>query len=98
MSFHILHKDRKKEVNPLSYMHLSNLGLEKTAIVQKVHLRGNLRRRLLDLGFSPGVAVTPLFRSPLGDPTAYQILGSIIALRKEETDQIEVTPLIKEDS
>lgn len=47
-----------------------------------------LKRRLLDLGFVPGGEVKVGKRSPLGDPTAYRVCGTTIALRKEESDYI----------
>lgn len=78
------------------YMTLADLELTKTAVIRKIHLVGNLRRRLLDLGFSPGIAVTPLFRSPFGDPTAYRVLNSVVALRKEDAAQIEIQSSKKE--
>ena len=50
-----------------------------------------MRGRLLDLGFVPGTVVEPIRRSPLGDPTAYRIRGTVIALRSEEGNKILVT-------
>ena len=42
----------------------------------------------MDLGFTEGSIVKTVRKSPLGDPTAYLIRGSIIALRQEEAAQI----------
>jgi ferrous iron transport protein A len=42
---------------------------------------GSMRRRLLDLGLIAGTAVECLGRSPGGDPSAYRIRGTVIALR-----------------
>jgi ferrous iron transport protein A len=47
-----------------------------------------MKRRLLDLGFVPGCEVTVLQKSPLGDPTAYRVFQTTVALRKEESDHI----------
>ena len=44
-----------------------------------------MKRRLLDLGFIPGATIKVLQRSPLGDPVAYQVSNTTIALRKEES-------------
>ena len=38
-----------------------------------------LSRRLLDLGFAEGAGIRCLFRSMFGDPTAYEICGTVIA-------------------
>jgi ferrous iron transport protein A len=51
---------------------------------------GPKRRRLLDLGFVPGAVVEVVRRSPFGDPTAYAIKGSVIALRREDAAGILV--------
>ncbi len=69
---------------------LADLPLEQTAYIEHLNFDGDFRRRLLDLGFSSGNSVTALFQSPLGDPTAYMIMGSIIALRREDASQIHI--------
>lgn len=48
------------------------------------------KRRLADLGFLPGGEVVCMFRSPLGDPTAYLVRGAVIALRREHSAKILV--------
>ncbi|NKQ37258.1 MAG: DtxR family transcriptional regulator [Chloroflexi bacterium] len=52
--------------------------------------RGAERRRFLDLGILPGAKITVEFRSPGGDPTAYNIREASIALRQDQTDLIKV--------
>lgn len=61
-----------------------------------LHLRRNERRRLMDLGFIPGTIVEAYLKSSRGDPIAYRVRGSLIALRKEQTDWIFIEPLISE--
>ncbi|MBP3041779.1 ferrous iron transport protein A [Bacillaceae bacterium Marseille-Q3522] len=56
--------------------------------IAQIKVDGVLRRRLLDLGFVPNAVVKVLQRSPLGDPTAYRVSQTTIALRKEEATQI----------
>lgn len=53
-------------------------------------LRPQERRRMLDLGLLPGTEVLAEIRSPAGDPTGYRIRGAVIALRREQADQIQV--------
>jgi DtxR family Mn-dependent transcriptional regulator len=52
---------------------------------------GAARRRLLDLGFVPGTVVGVEFVSPVGDPTAYRVRGSVIALRRKQADQVRIS-------
>ncbi len=53
--------------------------------------RGAERRRLMDLGILPGTLVTAEFKSPGGNLTAYCVRDAVIALRKEQSDLIQVT-------
>ncbi|MDI1251537.1 MAG: iron dependent repressor, metal binding and dimerization domain protein [Lacunisphaera sp.] len=53
---------------------------------------GAARRRLLDLGFVPGTLVSVELVSPVGDPTAYRVRGSVIALRRKQADLIRISP------
>ena len=46
----------------------------------------------MDFGLVPGAAVCPLFRSPTGNPTAYRIGGTVIALRNTDAADILVIP------
>lgn len=69
---------------------LSEIEVGKRAKVVKVHSEGFSKQRLLDLGLVEGTIVEVLRRSAFGDPTAFLIRGSCIALRCEESSNIEV--------
>jgi len=56
--------------------------------------RGVERRRLFDLGIIPGTAIDVEMDNPSGDPTAYRIRGSVIALRSNQARLISVKPEI----
>ncbi|NCT39866.1 ferrous iron transport protein A [Bacillus sp. EB93] len=62
----------------------------KGDIIRITHLgiNGVMRRRLLDLGFVPGAVVEVIRKSPLGDPIAFRVSQTSIALRKEESQKI----------
>jgi DtxR family transcriptional regulator, Mn-dependent transcriptional regulator len=74
---------------------LSEIGIRQKATVTKIthQIRGAERRRLMDMGLLPGTVIEPEMVSPSGDPTAYIIRGSLIALRKEQADHIFATPI-----
>ncbi|HDD55800.1 MAG TPA: hypothetical protein ENG59_06130 [Chloroflexi bacterium] len=55
--------------------------------------RGVERRRLLDLGIIPGTEIGVEMVNPGGDPTAYRIRGTVIALRSSQARLIRVSPL-----
>ncbi|WAA13449.1 FeoA family protein [Fervidibacillus halotolerans] len=56
--------------------------------IKRLEVTGTMRRRLLDLGFVPSAKVVAVQKSPLGDPIAYEVSQTIIALRKEESSKI----------
>jgi DtxR family Mn-dependent transcriptional regulator len=59
--------------------------------------RGVERRRLFDLGIIPGTEIGVEMVNPGGDPTAYNIRGSVIALRNAQARLIKVDPLPGEE-
>ncbi len=70
-----------------------------TSLVVSLASEGPERRRLLDLGLVPGAQIRAALRSPLGDPTAYEVRGALIALRREQAARITVEPLeVKADA
>lgn len=76
---------------------LSRVGIGREARVIGIsdEIRGLARRRLLDLGFTRGARVSPVLRSSVGggDPVAYRVRGTTIALRREQSERIRVSAL-----
>ncbi|AUS05023.1 DtxR family transcriptional regulator [Pseudotamlana carrageenivorans] len=74
---------------------LSSLEAHETAKIIGIsrESRGESRRRLLDLGFVKGATVSIDLVNPLGQPNAYLIKGTSIALRNDQAVKI----LIKKD-
>ena len=69
---------------------LSRLPLDQTARVLSLSASEPLRGRLLDLGFVPGSKIRPLYAAPLGDPRAYLICDTVIALRQRDAATVAV--------
>ena len=67
---------------------LDKLPLNITAEIYSINCNDMLKRRLLDLGLINGTKITPIFNSPFGDPVAYKIRSSTIALRKDDAKNI----------
>ena len=55
--------------------------------------KNGLAARLLDIGLTPGTAITRLFSAPCGDPTAYLVRGACIAVRRRDAEHITVRPM-----
>jgi ferrous iron transport protein A len=49
-------------------------------------------RRLMDLGLLPETPVRVLRRSPLGDPTVYELRGYRLCLREVDAARVRVRP------
>lgn len=69
---------------------LDKLPLNKTGYIIDLKSKDSLRRRMLDLGLVKDTIVKPVFISPSGDPRAYEVRGSIIAIRKNDARLIEI--------
>lgn len=71
-------------------MTLNGLHTGDTAIITKVRGRGAFRKRLTEMGFIRGQAVSVVKAAPLKDPVEYRILESNVSLRRSEASLIEV--------
>lgn len=56
----------------------------------KVNGEGKLRRRLFDMGLTPGAEVFVRKRAPLGDPIEVTLRGYELTLRKSEADFVDI--------
>lgn len=75
------------------YIKLNLISTGERCKVKKILSKGLIRRRLLDLGLIQDTLIYPLYKSPFGDPTAYLIRGTVIALRSEVSSNILVEKL-----
>ena len=73
-----------------SIINLNQLPLNKNGIIENIKCDGNIKRRLLDLGLVKGTNIKPVLVSPSKDPRAFEVRGTIIAIRKEDAGNIEV--------
>ena len=77
-------------MKPTTFLTLNKASPEKSYEVIDIRLNNTHRRRILDLGLIPTTTLKVLQKSPLGDPVAYLIRGSVIALREEYTKKVIV--------
>ena len=69
---------------------LNDLPINTRGYIESLNCTGNIRRRLLDLGFVENARITPVLISPSKDPRAFSIRGTIIAIRKEDASLINI--------
>ena len=67
---------------------LDSIGIGETVTVREIKCRP--RTRFYDLGILPGSEITKLRASPKGDPVAYSVKGTVIALRSSDARKIIV--------
>lgn len=67
---------------------LKDLKPGQTGIVKSVSEKGAFRRRLFDMGITPGTEITLLKIAPLGDPLEIQLRGYHLSIRKEQAQKI----------
>jgi ferrous iron transport protein A len=72
---------------------LADLTVGTAGRISSVELNGLLRRRILDLGMIPGTQVECIRKSPVGDPIAFRVRNTTIALRSDDANLIKVYPL-----
>ena len=69
---------------------LSNLSIGERGTVVLVNGEGAIRRRLFDMGITPGVEVYLRKKAPLGDPIEIALRGYELTLRKSEAALVEI--------
>ena len=69
---------------------LSQLSIGESAIVVAVNGEGAVRRRLFDMGITPGAEVYLRKKAPLGDPIEISLRGYELTLRKTEASNVQV--------
>ena len=63
---------------------LSEFSIGDRGIIKSISGEGKARRRLFDMGVTPGAEVTLRKKAPLGDPIEVTIRGYELTLRKNE--------------
>ena len=69
-------------------MTLKDLEIGKCGIVETVGGEKVLRRRLLDMGITPGTKITVKKAAPMGDPIELFLRGYVLSLRLEDASMI----------
>ena len=75
-------KARQVKHNPEA-TNLMELKHGESGILDRLDLPEDDARRLMELGFLPGHAITPGHSAPGGDPRVFRVDGSEVALRRD---------------
>ena len=69
---------------------LSKLEIGEKGVITAVRGEGAVRRRLFDMGITPGAEVYLRKKAPLGDPIEISLRGYELTLRKAEAAHVEI--------
>ena len=69
---------------------LREVGCGETVTVKRLTGDGPVKRRIMDMGVTPGVVVKVIKVAPLGGPIEINVRGYELSLRKDEAAQVQV--------
>lgn len=70
-------------------MKLNDLKIDDKAVITAVKADKNIKRRLLDMGFVKGATIQKVLVSSGDNMVGYFIKGAVVAIRKDDTKDIE---------
>ena len=69
---------------------LKDVKIGESAVIEKLHGEGALKRRIMDMGLTRGTQVYVRKVAPLGDPMELTVRGYELSVRKADAEPIEV--------
>jgi ferrous iron transport protein A len=79
---------KKRAAATATVRNLTQLKRGESGILDRLELPEDDARRLMELGFLPGHAVTPGHSAPGGDPRVFRVDGTEVALRRETAQRL----------
>ncbi len=70
---------------------LSKLNPGDTGTILRVEGSGQIRKRIMDMGLTPGAKIEMIRCAPMGDPVEFKLRGYLLTLRKNEADTVIVS-------
>ena len=74
---------------------LADLSIGQSGYVRIVNGDGGRRRRIIDMGITPGTEIKIIKAAPMGDPIEIAMRGYSLSLRREDAQRI---PTVKRKS
>ena len=69
---------------------LKDIKVGEHAVIEKLHVEGALKRRIMDMGLTKGTKVYVRKVAPLGDPMELTVRNYELSVRKADAGMIEV--------
>ncbi len=74
----------------MNQINMRQMRKDQSGWIKAITARGELGRRIREMGLVPGTPVKVQGRAPLNDPVALRVLDFTLTLRNSEADYIEV--------
>ena len=71
---------------------VNDLQIGEGGIVTALGCSGALRRRIIDMGITPGAHIILRKEAPMGDPIEINVRGYELSIRRSEAKEIEIEP------
>ena len=62
----------------------------ETGVITRIALTGTTKRRLIEMGITPGTVIFVRKRAPMGDPIEIMLRGYALTLRQEDAVKLFV--------
>ena len=69
---------------------LRDVKVGESAVIEKLHGEGAIKRRIMDMGLTKGTEVYVRKVAPLGDPMELTVRGYELSVRKGDAENIEI--------
>lgn len=74
----------------MTKMNLREMAVNQSGTITAVKAKGEMGRRIRDMGLVPGTVIRIQGRAPLRDPVSIRLMGFTLTLRNNEADYIEI--------
>lgn len=85
-----MEKSENEVFSPGKIFPLGSLPIGTSGFIVSISGEGKLKRRLFDMGLTPGASLFLRKKAPLGDPLEITIRGYELTLRHQEADYVSV--------
>ena len=69
---------------------LDQFSIGETGVVRRIVAEGKIKRRLFDMGITPGAQIYMRKKAPLGDPIEITVRNYELSIRKADAEMIEI--------
>ena len=69
---------------------VNDLNIHERGIVKMINVSGAIRRRIIDMGITPGALIIMKKVAPFGDPIEINVRGYELSIRRSEAKNIIV--------